>query len=80
MQGVKEKNLSVYNTTEALAVLTAERILRAANYKWEMRDGTLIDIKKMSDSHLDNTIKLLRRIDEDYQLIAEIGATEEDLY
>lgn len=80
MQGVKEKNLSAYNTTEALAVLTAERILRAANYKWEMRDGTLIDIKKMSDSHLDNTIKLLRRIDEDYQLIAEIGATEEDLY
>lgn len=78
MADLKEKSLSVYNTSEALAVLTAERILRQANYKWEQRDGTLVDVKKMSDSHLDNTINMLKRMEQDYSFILQSDIDMED--
>lgn len=74
----KTRNLSVYNETEALAVLKAERILRSANFKWEMRDGTLIDIKNMSDYHLNNAIRMLERMEADYSYILENDIEWED--
>lgn len=72
----KEKSLSIYDTREALIVLSAERLLRKFNFKWEMKNGTLIDIKKMSDKHLDNTIKMLKRIEEDYAFLSDIDMEE----
>lgn len=80
MADKKQINLSVYNTSQALAVLTAERILRSADFKWEMRDGKLIRVKDMTDSHLDNTIKMLKREQEDYSTMLEIGASVEDIF
>ena len=74
----KTRNLSVYNETEALSVLKAERILRSANFKWEMRDGTLIDIKDMSESHLNNAIRMLERMEADYSCILESDIEWED--
>ena len=52
--------LTINNATKAIYFLEQEMKKRAKVY-WTMKSGEKIDISEMSDTHLANTIKLLRR-------------------
>ena len=76
-----EKRVKVlFADTNSLPVLIAERILRTANFQWQTKDGTRIYLKDIPDTHLDNIIKMLQRMQDYYSTMLEIGATEEDIY
>ena len=76
-----EKRVKVlFADKNSLPVLIAERILRSANFQWQTKDGTRIYLKDITDTHLDNIIKMLQRMQDNYSTMLEIGATEEDIY
>ena len=52
--------LSINNPEQALKYLEEERRSRE-EVLWSMLDGKAVNIKKMSNKHLDNTIYLLKR-------------------
>jgi hypothetical protein len=41
---------------------------RRKNYYWQQKNGTLVNVKEMSDTHLVNTIKLLKTRMEEAEL------------
>lgn len=51
---LKDKDL--YTILEVLK----EELSSRHNYIWTMKDGTNINIKEMTDSHLENTINLIQ--------------------
>ena len=55
-----KKILSINDVNEALYYLKEELGQRQA-ILWKMKNGDLISIKEMSNSHLENTIKLLEK-------------------
>ena len=56
----KQIILTINNATKAIYFLEQETKKRTKVY-WTMKSGEKIDISKMSDTHLANTIELLRR-------------------
>ena len=60
MASNREKDLiiSVKDPITALHYLWEEQKRRKTVY-WKMKDGNLVDITKMSDSHLDNVVRML---------------------
>lgn len=56
----KQIILTINNATEAIYFLEQEKEKRTKIY-WTMKNGEKIDISEMSDTHLANTIELLRR-------------------
>lgn len=64
---MKEVILTIDDLDKALIVFKKELENRKI-YKWKMKNGNLIDVKDMSDTHLQNTISLL----EEQKLLYEI--------
>ena len=59
--------LSVEDPITALHYLWDEQ-KRRTKACWKMKDGNLIDIKNMTDDHLDNTVAMLERMYEERSL------------
>lgn len=56
----KQIILTINNATEAIYFLEKEKERRTKVF-WTMKNGEKIDITEMSDTHLANTIELLRK-------------------
>jgi hypothetical protein len=56
----KHKILTINNASEAIYFLENEMERRTKIF-WTMKNGDKIDITEMSDTHLTNTIELLRK-------------------
>ena len=56
----KQITLTINNATEAIYFLEQEMEKRTKVF-WTMKNGEKINIAEMSDTHLANTIELLRR-------------------
>ena len=63
----------------ALKILKEELSRRTA-YKWKTADGTLIDVKDMSDTHLRNTIKKLKNYLSEQRIVMENYVDAMDYY
>lgn len=57
---LSNKVLSINNANEALYYLKKE-LERRTNIMWKTKNGEEINIREMSDTHLENTIGLLER-------------------
>ena len=54
--------ISVEDPITALHYLWEEQKRRERVY-WKMKDGNLIDIENMTDEHLNNTVKMLEKME-----------------
>ena len=63
----------------ALKILK-EELSRRTIYKWKKADGTFINVKDMSDTHLKNTIKKLEECLEEQRIVMENYADAMDYY
>ena len=66
------------DNAEALYVLKQEQ-MRRTQYVWKTKDGTEIPVQSMSDSHLQNTIRMLERNKDLQEQAAEYAAYMWDL-
>ena len=62
--------LDFQNAQKALYFLNKEKE-RREEYFWKTKSGELINIKDMSDTHLNNTIKLLEKHLEEYHIVMD---------
>ncbi len=53
--------LSVKDPEEALRVMAFEK-LRRTEFFWKTADGTVVNVREMTDGHLNNAIHCLRRM------------------
>lgn len=56
-----------------LGELELEYAIRNKNVVWQTKDGTIVPIREMSDSHLVNTINMLRRKEKEEKVFWENG-------
>lgn len=50
------------------------------NYQWRTKDGTIVDVKDMSDSHLKNTIRMLKNFLWEKAIVQENWVDAMDYY
>ena len=50
------------------------------NYQWKAKDGTVLNVKDMTDSHLKNAINLLEKYVWEQEIIQECGFDPMDCY
>ena len=65
----------------ALSILKEELESRnPKNYQWQTKDGTVLNVKDMTDSHLKNAINLLEKHVYEQEIIQECGFDPMDYY
>ena len=65
----------------ALSVLKEELESRnPKNYQWKTRNGTILNVKDMTDSHLRNAINLLEKCLHEQEIINECWVDALDYY
>ena len=67
---VTEKVLTVNDPEDALRVLRAE-LERRTVYLWQTKDGSELPVREMTDEHLERTIAMLARVEEERDIILE---------
>ena len=73
------KEVELKYDEHALKILK-EELSRRTTYKWKTADGTLIDVKDMSDTHLKNTIKKLENYLSEQRIVMENYVDAMDYY
>ena len=71
-QGQKVVTFTV-DDMEALGILRAEMNRRTV-YRWTMKDGSTIDVRDMTMTHLENALALVRRKLAMEDMVSEIGS------
>ena len=65
----------------ALAILREELERRnPKNYQWRTKDGTVLDVKDMTDSHLQNSINMLEKYLHEREIFLENWIDATDYY
>lgn len=64
------KDIILQPDEQALHVLRSE-LARRVNYKWKCKDGSIVDVKNMTDLHLIRSINLLEEYLEDKKVVEE---------
>lgn len=64
---------------QALYVLKNE-LARRVNYKWKCRDGSIVDVKDMTTSHLMNVVNKLENYLQEKEVIQENYVDAMDYY
>ena len=64
------KDVILQPDEQALHVLRSE-LAKRINYQWRCKNGSVVDVKDMTTSHLVNAINMLERYLEDKKVVEE---------